>query len=196
MYFGYRTLRDIKKGEEILIDYGDDWESDWEAYIRAKEKEKSNNSSIPSSFRRAIDLPESMFPEQWYVDCIGNICNDKEWDSLVESLKDEKLDDLSVRLYLSTSYKDDDVDIYWKDILVMTLKDGVPNSLDTYVGHEFIAKVGEEIVGTYVVGDDKSQAFSISHSESETKTNDKNNNRSTNDIKMTKKNIGNEKNEL
>lgn len=69
LYFGYRALRDIKMGEEILIDYGESWEADWNKYLKAKKEFKKLQPNIPL-FRRPIELPESMFSYNWYTDCI------------------------------------------------------------------------------------------------------------------------------
>ena len=57
--FEYVALRDIHNGEEILIDYGDLWEEAW------KEYSGRHPYARDSLFRHAINVPESLFPDNW-----------------------------------------------------------------------------------------------------------------------------------
>jgi hypothetical protein len=57
---GYYALRDIAEGEELVIDYGNDWE---EYYRRHDAKETKD-------FRHSIELPAGFLPNQWKLDSV------------------------------------------------------------------------------------------------------------------------------
>jgi hypothetical protein len=54
LYLGYRMLRDVVEGDELLLDYGEDWEHEWE---RAR--------ISGARFRRCIEAPPGLFPAAW-----------------------------------------------------------------------------------------------------------------------------------
>ena len=156
LYFGYRALRQIKKGEEILIDYGDDWESDWEAYLKEKREFKHFKAPVPI-FRRAIDLPESMFPEQWYVECIGKT-----------PCTNEKTVDSSPAVTVAvTSNFDNFVDVYWSDDFILKIQPNEQTTLNSFPGHEFQFKVNGKVVANYVVLEDKKQKLVLNPDDSD-----------------------------
>lgn len=58
LFFLYRAMRDIAAGEEVTLDYGDDYE----AVVDKK------------GYRGAINLPKKMFPAHWLGNCAGRSC--------------------------------------------------------------------------------------------------------------------------
>jgi hypothetical protein len=75
LYLAYRANRDINEGEEVTIDYGESWEQDWERYVEDKRSFKMFEREIPL-FRRPIEVPGDLYPQSWYIDCIGVGCED------------------------------------------------------------------------------------------------------------------------
>lgn len=64
--FAYRATRDINKGEELTVNYGAEWERNWE-----------NHFKTPSDkpFRHPIGAPDGLFPAKWKgVKCFGKHC--------------------------------------------------------------------------------------------------------------------------
>lgn len=57
--FEYVALRDIKKDEEILIDYGPLWEDAWGAFSNAHPYARSGY------FRHSIGVPDGFYPDNW-----------------------------------------------------------------------------------------------------------------------------------
>ena len=91
VYLEYFALRDIAVGEELLLDYGDEWEGAWRVYLTVlhqwMEIYGEDASSGPASaqlmnapqFRHAIGNPSSLpFPPQLMVECTGRDCRKKE----------------------------------------------------------------------------------------------------------------------
>ena len=57
--FEYVALRDIKDGEEIMIDYGDLWDDAWYKFQRRHPYARAGY------FRHAIGVPEGFYPNNW-----------------------------------------------------------------------------------------------------------------------------------
>lgn len=57
--FEYVALREIKRGEELLIDYGALWDSSWKEYVERHPYARTGY------FRHAIGVPDGFFPENW-----------------------------------------------------------------------------------------------------------------------------------
>lgn len=55
----YVALRDIDAGEEILLDYGELWQTAWEEYSERHPYARSGY------FRHAIGVPSGFFPDNW-----------------------------------------------------------------------------------------------------------------------------------
>jgi hypothetical protein len=55
--FHYIAVQDIKKGDEILIDYGDDWEEAWEQYNEALPKTATSPAHAMDVAKQYIDQP-------------------------------------------------------------------------------------------------------------------------------------------
>ena len=64
LFFAYRALRDIAADEEITLDYGSQWEEDWQDYLQKRRDFRRFEMTFPL-FRRTIDLPEGMMPLDW-----------------------------------------------------------------------------------------------------------------------------------
>lgn len=71
----YRATRDIELGEEIYMDYGEEWLTAWRKYVeqvnlylrRLIIEGDSYENPIPY-FRHPIKAPEGMIPSHWVVD--------------------------------------------------------------------------------------------------------------------------------
>lgn len=57
--FEYVALRDIKDGEEIMIDYGDLWDDAWYKFQRRHPYARAGY------FRHSIEVPEGFYPDKW-----------------------------------------------------------------------------------------------------------------------------------
>ena len=134
LYFSYRALRDIKKDEEILIDYGADWEADWNKYLQAKRDFKIFKEAVPL-FRRSIDINEPMFPDNWYVDCVGATCG-------------------GMTLTVISHYMEA-FEIYWENSLIMTVEQSPmkPSTITCYPGHTFVFKHNNQVIQEYTATD-------------------------------------------
>ncbi|KAL3760192.1 hypothetical protein ACHAWU_001702 [Discostella pseudostelligera] len=55
----YVALRDIEPGEEILLDYGELWQTAW------KEHKKQHPYARSAYFRHAIGVPSELYPDNW-----------------------------------------------------------------------------------------------------------------------------------
>eukprot|EP01041_Mallomonas_annulata_P001021 gene1020-2004_t len=73
---GYIATRDIAVGEELTIDYGSEWESEWSLYqerlslwetYRSRSRRSSVQVDDRPQFRHSISAPEGMYPEQWIM---------------------------------------------------------------------------------------------------------------------------------
>jgi len=56
--FEYVALRDIRKGEEILLDYGQLWQDAWSEF------EDRNPYAGSGYFRHAIGVPDGFYPDK------------------------------------------------------------------------------------------------------------------------------------
>lgn len=77
--------KDITVGEELLIDYGAEWERKWREYLTELQQWIESHSSSgleilhKPQFRSFISAPEELFPSQWDGVCIGTTpCVTKE----------------------------------------------------------------------------------------------------------------------
>ena len=66
LYLSYYATNDIDQDEEILLDYGKNWELRWNKYIEMKKAYKILRGYLPI-FRYPIEAPSHMFPAQWYT---------------------------------------------------------------------------------------------------------------------------------
>ena len=64
LFWAYRATRPIRAGDEMLIDYGDDWERSWASYQESRRTWKMYARTYPI-FRRHIDMPAGMMPSKW-----------------------------------------------------------------------------------------------------------------------------------
>jgi hypothetical protein len=75
----YVALRDIKAGEELLMDYGDAWEQAWEAHVKAWEAVTDREEYMSATQRNEVyaELPvrtleeqaEIPYPENVFISC-------------------------------------------------------------------------------------------------------------------------------
>lgn len=56
LFLAYRTVVSILKGEEVTIDYGDEWQAQWYAHLRNK---------ATGQLRAGIEAPPGLFPDHW-----------------------------------------------------------------------------------------------------------------------------------
>eukprot|EP01042_Synura_sphagnicola_P000271 gene271-282_t len=78
----YRATRDIQKGEELFLFYGEDWEVSWVKHLdRLMDWTEEVGTDDPESFlyskplfRHSIDAPPGLFPKWWKTPCIGTKC--------------------------------------------------------------------------------------------------------------------------
>ena len=156
LYFSYRALRDIKKDEEILIDYGESWEADWNKYLQAKKDFKIFKEAVPL-FRRPIDMPASMLPDNWLISCAGANCDEFG----------EILPDLSLTLRVQ-SYYPETLEVYWEDDVmpVVTVEPHLnaqsAATINTFVGHTFLFKHKNKVIQVYTATAAKHQRLVIS----------------------------------
>jgi hypothetical protein len=73
----YIALRDIQVGEEILLDYGRDWQAAWDQHVedhmncdallddQQQQPQDEQHHKIRTDFRHKIGIPTSMLPEKW-----------------------------------------------------------------------------------------------------------------------------------
>ncbi|KAL3905068.1 MAG: hypothetical protein SGILL_009826, partial [Bacillariaceae sp.] len=75
------ALRDIVQGEEILLDYGDDWARAWHKHVEAWEEPDEDEFVIPSNVMNARKLPilrtvkeqqTNPYPENLFTTCYFN----------------------------------------------------------------------------------------------------------------------------
>jgi SET domain len=71
--FEYVALRDIKEGEEIFMDYGDEWETAWNEHTKAwypapESLEYVHRSDWPEDYIRTVD--EKPYPDNLVTICI------------------------------------------------------------------------------------------------------------------------------
>jgi hypothetical protein len=68
------ALRDIESGEELFLDYGDDWERSWQHHLETWQPAVTIDEEDPMSlddrflkkeFRHDIRLADDLFPEAW-----------------------------------------------------------------------------------------------------------------------------------
>lgn len=76
----YTSLRDIAVGEELLMDYGSEWEEAWFQHQSTRETAANiENDSVPP-FRHEIGLPLDMLPAEWLANETLQNANDfDEW---------------------------------------------------------------------------------------------------------------------
>jgi SET domain len=75
----YVALRDIKKGEELFLDYGNSWEQAWEAHVKAWEAVTEREEYISSTQYNAIhssapvrtleELRDNPYPQNLQINC-------------------------------------------------------------------------------------------------------------------------------
>jgi hypothetical protein len=70
----YTAVRDIAIGEEILLDYGVEWEIAWQIHLERLIRSAHRTTPLPIStypqFRHAITAPKALFPCHFYEECI------------------------------------------------------------------------------------------------------------------------------
>ncbi|CAB9508732.1 Guanylate cyclase [Seminavis robusta] len=81
-YVKYEALRDIAPGEEILLDYGKEWEEAWAKYVEGcggNDRVASCKSEKP--FRHVIGVPEGFFPQPWLDGEVKEVPTRMTWDT-------------------------------------------------------------------------------------------------------------------
>jgi hypothetical protein len=80
----YIATREIHRGDELLLSYGEDWERAWVSYFEQIEKwdarpRKELEIILKPQFRHAIAVPASLFPAHFYGEkCIGVDCDEEQ----------------------------------------------------------------------------------------------------------------------
>jgi hypothetical protein len=78
LYLKYTAIRPISQGEEILLNYGDDWAFNWKLYLENLSEWASvgfgvdNEILMKPQFRHAIEVPDGMYPPHFYEECLGD----------------------------------------------------------------------------------------------------------------------------
>ena len=79
VYIAFKALRPISLGEEILLDYGSEWENKWYKYLQALEfwlaLHGDEDVTFAPQFRHPIHLPHKFFPSKLYKPCAGLDCD-------------------------------------------------------------------------------------------------------------------------
>ena len=80
LYLAYTANRDISSGEEVLINYGIDWELKWSRHLRLLNdwmlESEERGESVKPLFRHSIEAPPGLFPDHWKIDCVGSTCGE------------------------------------------------------------------------------------------------------------------------
>lgn len=77
------ATRDVAEGEELTLDYGEQWEKLWVNYRNVLSRTPVFGKSPRPVFLEPVGLEPGMFPDSWFVKCIGSSCSAE-----VESLDD------------------------------------------------------------------------------------------------------------
>jgi hypothetical protein len=87
------ALRDIKEGEEIFLDYGDEWEAKWQKHIEAWQSAPDRREYISSHQMNLIHVDDSIrtkeeqeldpYPENVAINCHSAL-KQSFWEELVE----------------------------------------------------------------------------------------------------------------
>ena len=79
VYFALKALRPLDYDEEILLNYGPDWESKWQKYLESLkvwiELHGSEDLSFAPQFRHPIHISPDVFPPTFYQHCVGLDCD-------------------------------------------------------------------------------------------------------------------------
>jgi hypothetical protein len=79
VYFAYKALRPLFPGEELLLDYGEEWEWHWERYLRVLELwlelHGATDVTLAPQFRHPIHVAATFFPSNLMVSCVGLDCD-------------------------------------------------------------------------------------------------------------------------
>ena len=87
----YVATRDIEKGEELTLYYGQQWEKTWDLYQQELHKVDSSTPRHDTPvFLEPIGVPEGMFPESWMKPCIGSDCNFEEEVSIEDIIRSKE----------------------------------------------------------------------------------------------------------
>jgi hypothetical protein len=75
--FHYVALRDIKQGEELFMDYGDEWQEAWEQHLMTWKPLSGSRDYVHSTawpgdepLRTEEELPENPYPENLETMCV------------------------------------------------------------------------------------------------------------------------------
>jgi SET domain len=132
----YRALRDIEAGEELLLDYGNEWQKAWDAHTVRKLKGET------SEFRFPIGLPSDMIPKSWLErERITQPLSYREW--LTPTLQAGELQPIQLSVVPSD---DENVETDTRQINGMVDRIGLPNGMS-----DFMANWAEEIGITAVL---------------------------------------------
>ena len=132
----YVALRDIDAGEELLLDYGDEWQEEWDSHIMKQQKGER------SEFRHPIGLPDDMIPESWLEkERITQPSSYREW--LMPKLGSGELQPIQLNVVASD---DAQVETDTRQIKGMVDRIGLPPGMS-----DFLAKWADEIGITEVL---------------------------------------------
>ena len=125
LYMGYRTLRPIGRGEELLLSYGEEWEQAWLRYTEAMSAwlavngDRGSDLTLAPQFRHLIGPPAGLFPQSFFSgkmkDCVGEGCTGEKKQARAtyvhEELNADPCTALSMRsvqesrLFMNSSYE-------------------------------------------------------------------------------------------
>lgn len=79
VYFALEAVRALLPGEELLLDYGPEWEGEWQKYLMTLkfwiEIHGSEDVTLAPQFRHPIHVPPGFFPPSFYRRCVGLDCD-------------------------------------------------------------------------------------------------------------------------
>lgn len=77
LYLGLYASRDIEANDELFMDYGVDWEKQWNAHILRVSNHQENDPPR-KGFRFPLYPPSDLIPTSWKdIACIGIICDNE-----------------------------------------------------------------------------------------------------------------------
>ena len=132
----YSALRDISAGEELLLDYGAEWQEAWDAHILKRQNGET------SEFRYPIGLPEGMIPNSWLEkEQVTQTPSYREW--LIPKLSEGELQPIQLSVVPSN---DPNVKTDTRQITGNVDRIGLPEGMS-----DFLAKWADEIGITEVM---------------------------------------------
>jgi len=85
LMWDYVAIRDVKKGDEILLDYGTEWERAWQKHLNTFKEKASMKEYKPASFFNLIETIKTLdeeeinpYPNNVYTECFCYIENNSK----------------------------------------------------------------------------------------------------------------------